>query len=370
MVVDAGPVVVADRPNRGGRPRKGEGPRVPYEELDRILVFGEVVPCEDGNGTTVVFPSYRELADRYGVSHSVVADYAKSRNVQRRRKEALARVQVKAEQKLVEARATAIAYSKDDELRIIDGYLSGFETALAEGRVRFDNPADFNTMVRLKEFVQGNADSRQEIHASLSLEVLQARHRQMIRAVDVTAEERGVVAAGALPSQSTEATVGNTGDPPAAPPEDPPQKPAGRFPGRFAPPGTPREVVDFTATRAAGGDDDAPAETQAASARGHVVVAASGDVGAAERAVGVCAGGSERVPRGPACSSASELGSSVPTTRSPTSRGLPSAAEDDESADSRQEEHPRASAGELVADDDAMADTLRPPAGDPEGSCE
>jgi len=105
---------------RGGRPRKGEGPRVPYEDLDRILVFGEVVPCEDGNGTTVYYPSYRQLAERYGVSNSVIAEYAKSHNVQRRRKEAQARIQVKAEQKLVEMRAKAIAVSKDDELRIID----------------------------------------------------------------------------------------------------------------------------------------------------------------------------------------------------------------------------------------------------------
>ena len=78
-------------PRRGGRPRKSEGPRDPYEELDRILVFGEVVPCEDGNGTTVVYPSYRELAERYGVSNSVIAEYAKTHNVQRRRREAQAR---------------------------------------------------------------------------------------------------------------------------------------------------------------------------------------------------------------------------------------------------------------------------------------
>ncbi len=179
---------------RGGRPRKGEGPRVPYEDLDRILVFGEVVPCEDGNGTTVYYPSYRELAERYGVSNSVIADYAKTHNIQRRRREAQARVQAKAEHKLVELRASAIALSKDDELRIIDGYIAGFEKAIAEGRVRFDNPADFNTMVRLKEFVLGNADSRQEIHAALSLESLQARHRQMIRAADTSPAERGEVA--------------------------------------------------------------------------------------------------------------------------------------------------------------------------------
>ena len=29
------------------RPKKGGGPRLPYEEIDRLLVFGEVVPCND-----------------------------------------------------------------------------------------------------------------------------------------------------------------------------------------------------------------------------------------------------------------------------------------------------------------------------------
>lgn len=362
--------MVAERPNRGGRPRKGEGPRVPYEELDRILVFGEVVPCEDGNGTTVVFPSYRELADRYGVSHSVVADYAKSRNVQRRRKEASARVQAKAEQKLVEARATAIAYSKDDELRIIDGYLAGFENALAEGRVRFDNPADFNTMVRLKEFVQGNADSRQEIHASLSLEVLQARHRQMIRTVDVTAEERGVVTAGALPAQTTEPAEGNADDPPAPLPEGSVSEPSGRFPGRFAPPGTAREAVGSSATGAPGGADVAPAAADPASGADGHAAAVSRDVAATAGAAAVCASAPERVRPAAERSSTGELGSSPQTTRSPSSRGLPRGADDEGSADRAEEEHPRPEDGELAAGDEATADTLRPPPPDPEGPCE
>ena len=73
---------------KSGRPRKGKAPRVPYEELDRILVFGEVVECEGGEGTTVQFPSYRTLAARFGVSHSLIAQYAKKHNCMRRREEA------------------------------------------------------------------------------------------------------------------------------------------------------------------------------------------------------------------------------------------------------------------------------------------
>ena len=183
-----------------GRPRKSEGPRVPYEEVDRILVFGEVIKNPDGEGTIVYFPTYRELADRYNVSHSVIAEYAKTRNIQRRRKETHARVQAKVEQKLIEHRANAIALTKDDELRIIDSYLMGFEKALSEERVRFDNPADFNTMVRLKEFVLGNADSRQEIHATLSLESLQSKHKHMMRTVDATPAECGEIERRSLAS--------------------------------------------------------------------------------------------------------------------------------------------------------------------------
>ena len=177
-----------------GRPKKGEPARIDYNELDRLLVFGEAVPTDDGKGTTLVYPSHRILAQRFGVSHSLISEYAKKHNCMRRRKVADMRVQAKADEKLIEMRAEAIAVSKDDAVRIIDGYLLGFEKAIGEGRVRFDNPSDFNTMVRLKEFVLGGADSRQELHAALSLEDIQARHRRMVQAGDAAdAAVRGEV---------------------------------------------------------------------------------------------------------------------------------------------------------------------------------
>ena len=143
-----------------GRPRKADGPRVPYPQIDRLLVFGELVDPGDGKEPTVVFPSYRELARRFGVSHSVVADYAKRHDCLRRREEMQARILAKTDQKLIELRATAMAMSKDDTIRIIDSYLVGFEKALAEGRVRVDDPSDFDTMIGLREFLQGGPDSR------------------------------------------------------------------------------------------------------------------------------------------------------------------------------------------------------------------
>ena len=237
-----------------GRPRKVDGPRVPYDEIDKLLVHGEVVPTEAGKGTAVVYPSHRELARRYGCSHSLIATYSKKHDCLRRRTEAKARVAVKADQKLVELRATALALSKDDALRMIDTYLVGFEKALGEGRVRYDNPTDFNTMLRLKEFILGGADSRQEIHAALSLEDIQARHQRMLRASQqASAEERGELLE-ALPAPDDEDD--HTQD--ANPPPPPTEAAAGEVTGQFreAAPAPTAAHGRASGDGAAGRDDD------------------------------------------------------------------------------------------------------------------
>ncbi|MCU0686202.1 MAG: hypothetical protein MUF34_28805 [Polyangiaceae bacterium] len=187
------PEAPAPRPRAGGRPRKAEPPRIPWDEVDALLVFGESVPCADGLSQATRYPSYRDLGERYGCASSVICDYSVKHNCLRRRAENELHTKVKADQKVVELRATAIAFARDDEVRVIDTYLAGFEKALAEGRVRFDNPSDFNTMLRLKSFLLGGADSRQEVTATLSLEALQARHRQMLRGAGASAAEQGLV---------------------------------------------------------------------------------------------------------------------------------------------------------------------------------
>lgn len=350
-------------PRRGGRPRKSEGPRVPYEELDRILVFGEVVPCEDGNGTTVVYPSYRELAERYGVSNSVIAEYAKTHNVQRRRRDAQARIQAKAENKLVEMRATAIALSKDDELRIIDGYLSGFEKALGEGRVRFDNPADFNTMVRLKEFVMGNADSRQEIHAALSLESLQARHRQVMRVAEASPAERGEVDRAALPSAGAE----DAPDPPARPTAVADQEPPARISGRFD---ESEQAVAVLGSRpavaltrpddggSAGASEDKPMRGRRR------------DLAADRGAVSGAPASSARVPTPGVEESVPDSSSTASSTSAHEPTAFSRSVDTDGGLSTGEAEHADGEVRELTADD-ALADTMRPGAlAGTEGECE
>ncbi|MDP1826636.1 MAG: AT hook motif domain protein [Archangium sp.] len=200
--VDITPAPVPGEPKRKpGRPRKAEAPLVPYEEVDRLLVYGEATVLETG-ATTTLYPTHRQLALRYGVSPSVIASYAKSHNCVRRREQAAARVAKRTEDKLVELRSEAIAVGEDRLVQMIDNFLLSFEKALEEGRVRSDNPTDVNTLARLKVFILGGADSRQEVRTMLSLESLQERHARMLRDMrDATPELAGVVDARAVESE-------------------------------------------------------------------------------------------------------------------------------------------------------------------------
>lgn len=185
-----------------GRPRKADAPIVPYEEVDRLLVFGELVQLQDG-GTTTLYPTYRELADRYGVAPSIIATYSKSRDCLRRRERARARIESRTESKLIELRSDALSIGKEDVVALIDTYLMQFKQALSEGRVRADNPTDVNTLVRLREFVLGGADSRQDIRATLSLDSLQERYARAQRAHhERTREQTGFLDSHSLPADA------------------------------------------------------------------------------------------------------------------------------------------------------------------------
>ena len=162
-----------------GRPRRADAPVIPWDEVDRVLVFGEKVKDEASGHEVVKFPSLEVLGRRYGVSKNRIWQYASKHKCLERRKESKTREQIKYDRKITEKRAEARALGTADVVQIIDGYIEGFRGAVDEGKVRFDSPADLDRLVRLKELMLGNADSRQEIQGGLTLDAIQERHRKL-----------------------------------------------------------------------------------------------------------------------------------------------------------------------------------------------
>jgi hypothetical protein len=169
-----------ERPKRRpGRPRKGDAPKVPWDVVDRALVHGEKEVDPETGRTNIRYPTMEELGNRYGVSKNRVWQYASGRKCLERRKEAEMRERFRYDAKISERKAEARALASEDLFGIIDAFVERFRKGLDEGDVRADSPADFDRLVRLKELLQGNADSRQSIQGSLSLDSIQQRHQKL-----------------------------------------------------------------------------------------------------------------------------------------------------------------------------------------------
>jgi len=160
-------------------------------------VHGEVVQDDETGLKSTSFPSLAELGKRYGVSKNRIWQYASKHKCLERRKESEAREQIRYDRIVTARRAEARALATSDVVRVVDAYIVGFERSLDEGKVRFDSPADLDRLVRLKELLLGNADSRQEVQGGITLEAIQARHLRSRTQVDgLTPEVSGEVVEG------------------------------------------------------------------------------------------------------------------------------------------------------------------------------
>jgi hypothetical protein len=164
--------------------------------VDRLLVFGEKVESTSGGSPAQQFPSLEELGRRYGVSKNRIWQYANKHKCYERRKECQVREQIRYDRIVTARRAEARALGTEDVVEIIDGYIEGFRKSVDEGKVRFDSPADLDRLVRLKELMLGNADSRHEIQGGLTLESIQERHRKSRAQVDGLTPELAGLEAG------------------------------------------------------------------------------------------------------------------------------------------------------------------------------
>jgi len=164
---------------RPGRPKRADAPIIDWDEVDRLLVFGERCVDSTTGQEAIKFPSLRELGQRLGVSAHRVWQYSNKARCYKRRAEAHLKTQARFEDKVIEKVASARALATGDLVRVTDTFISAFERELSEGRVRADSPADFDRLSRLRELLLGRSDTRSELHGELSLSAIQERHRKL-----------------------------------------------------------------------------------------------------------------------------------------------------------------------------------------------
>jgi len=170
-------------PGVPGRRRIGAPPRYSVEELDKLLVFGHPRPMPDGT-VSVYYPTRQEIADQLRIAASTVATHWKKHDCARRRAEARARIMARVEAQLVEETVETIAMSRERTIAVIDKYIARYEAAVEDGVARTDLASDFDRMVRLKELLTGNAESRAEVQQTLSLELAQRQHAQVLHELE------------------------------------------------------------------------------------------------------------------------------------------------------------------------------------------
>ena len=189
----AGSSVSTKETKRGrGRPKGGFQAAIDWELAEQLYVEGDV----DAESGVRVYPLRKAIAARAGTTANNLDQRCKRyRWVERRRLFQIAMgitaeevpdlVRQKTPQVIVSAPPTVAAdtsvksrkKSRRDPLAVLDTYIGQFADAIARRRVRFDTIADFERAVRLRAFCLGQADSIKQTHVTVSLEIMQQRHK-------------------------------------------------------------------------------------------------------------------------------------------------------------------------------------------------
>jgi len=149
---------------------------IDWSRVEKDFVFGLGVERDQEGNFHRVYPTYRDLARKYGCSTARVAQRSKKGNWIARKQKAEALTQEEFAQLEDKAGAKAAALQKHDALALIDRYLEKFAAALEEKGAIKASIADLNTAMRLKAFLMGEADTRGEQKVVHTIDELTRRH--------------------------------------------------------------------------------------------------------------------------------------------------------------------------------------------------
>jgi hypothetical protein len=167
------------------KPKKsGKGvanPNIQWPLAEKLYVEGELVG--EAEHTRRVYPSLKDIAQRVGTSKSNLNQRSWRYNWSDKRRS------FQAENAIVPAftqgnKLPAVDFvprklAKRDPESVLRAYIDLFAEAVEKRTVRYDTIADLDKAIRLLAFVRGQAESTKHVHVSVSLEAMQARHREL-----------------------------------------------------------------------------------------------------------------------------------------------------------------------------------------------
>jgi len=151
-------------------PLSGDGSEFLGTPIERLLVFGDFI----GDTLAVRYPSYPDLAQRFGLSATRVARFSRRYDCLKRRAWVQRRIQAWIDEE------TRFDRQRGVHLRLLDAYLVAFATALAEGSVPTNHPKHAIEMIQLRSLLRGEMNDDQQVIPCPDLRQLQDTYRRIL----------------------------------------------------------------------------------------------------------------------------------------------------------------------------------------------
>lgn len=189
------------KPKKSGKGIQGvRNPNINWGLAEKLYVEGELIG--EAEHTRRIYPPISEIARRAGTTKSNINGRTYRYEWPRKRREFQA------------AHAIAPAFTRGtktdshdptprklarrDPETVLRAYIDLFADAVEKKTLKHDSVADLDKAVRLLAFVRGQAESTKHVHVSVSLEAMQARHRELRQLVAARVDDdvAGVIGAG------------------------------------------------------------------------------------------------------------------------------------------------------------------------------
>jgi len=144
------------------------------ELAEEEYICGEVFDKRRDGSFLRLYPDIGRVASKHGIPQPLLEEIAVRNDWAGHRQKF--QEKVSAELRSMQAKVQAVTIERTIE--VIDMALDDFGKRVQDGEIKIDSVQDFERFVRLKQFLEGKADSRVEHqHGVLPLAEMQARYR-------------------------------------------------------------------------------------------------------------------------------------------------------------------------------------------------